>query len=225
MENGSFEHVIENPVTKERAVAEVTGTVGNGQMPVTNGDVVKYIITYENSSLEKADLIVSAKLEKGLELMRSSGKPVINEGILTWQIHDAEPHTVGHLELAALVSGHMGTSARAVFTISSPTNLMETILENPIAPKGSLTIRNHISGTGRNPQDTFTYQMRFFDSAGKLLSGYQNYTGTKEGRIKGMGQITLKGDDYVIFPGLPYGTEYAIIQEVNRDYETVTRER
>ena len=224
VENGSFKHVIENPVTKERAVAEVTGTVGNGQMPVTNGDVIKYVITYENSGLEKADLIVSTKLEKGLEFMRSSGNPVKTEGILTWQIHDAEPHSVGHLELAALVSGQMGASARAVFTVSSPTNLTETILENPIAPKGSLTVRNHISGTGRNPQDTFTYQMRFLDSSGKLLSGYQNYTGTKEGRIKGMGQITLKGDEYVIFPGLPYGTEYAIIQEVNRDYETVTRE-
>ena len=101
---------------------------------------------------------------------------------------------------------------------------MESILENPIAPKGSLTIRNHISGLGKNPDDVFAYRIRFLDSSGRLLSGYQNYTGSKEGRIKGEGQISLKGEEYMIFSGLPYGTKYEIIQEVNRDYEPVSRE-
>ena len=224
VEMGSVEHKINNPVKKESAVAEIAGTAGNGYMPVKNGDVVKYVITYKNSNAESTDLTVTVELEKGLEFMRASLEPEKKEGTLTWQIRDAAPYSVGQIELVTLVSGQTGEFIRSVFTAGTQTNLMESILENPIAPKGSLTIRNHISGLGKNPDDVFAYRIRFLDSSGRLLSGYQNYTGSKEGRIKGEGQISLKGEEYMIFSGLPYGTKYEIIQEVNRDYEPVSRE-
>lgn len=225
VEMDSFEHKIENPVKKEIAIAEIAGTTGSGHMPVKNGDVVKYIITYKNPGTENADITVSAELDKGLEFMRASWEPEKRERTLTWQICDAAPHAVGHIELVTLVNGQAGEFIRSVFTAGSQTNRIETILENPIAPKGSLTIRNHISGTGKNPQDEFTYQIRFRDSSGRLLSGYQNYTGSQEGRIKGKGQISLKGEEYIIFSGLPYGTEYEVTQEGNRDYEPEIRDR
>ena len=213
-----LEYTIENPVVEEAIVAQVTGNVGKGYAAVKKGDVMKYTITYENPSNQPADITIRAILQESLDYMRSSGSSREQNGIVTWQIQDVEPHKIGTVELVAAVVETKGW-AKTAFQVG---DIPEFELGNPIAPAGSLTIRNHLSGTGKEIEDIFKYKIKFFDSSGNILRGYQNFTGSRNGRIKGEGMITLAGEEAVTFESLPYGTRYEINQEAAYDYELIT---
>lgn len=212
-----LEYTIENPVTEEKIVAQVTGNAGRESAAVKKGDVMKYTITYENPSDKPADVTIKAILQDGLEYMRSSGSSRELNGIVTWIIQDVGPYESGTVELVAAVAETHGW-IRSVFQVE---NTLDFELVNPIASAGSLTIRNHLSGTGKNPEDLFQYQVKFFDDSGNILRGYQNFIGSYTGRIKGAGTIILAGEEAVIFEDLPYGTRYEINQEPAYDYELI----
>ena len=214
-----LEYTIENPVVEEAIVAQVTGNAGKGYAAVKKGDVMKYTITYENPSNQPADITIRAILQESLDYMRSSGSSREQNGIVTWQIQDVEPHKIGKVELVAAVVETKGW-AKTAFQVG---DIPEFELGNPIAPAGSLTIRNHQSGTGKEIEDIFKYKIKFFDSSGNILRGYQTFTGSQNGRIKGEGMITLAGEEAVTFESLPYGTRYEINQEAAYDYELITQ--
>ncbi len=209
------EYIISNPITKERIIAEVIGSTGRHHEAVKKGDVTKYAITYSNPTKETVDVVIKATLISGLEYMRSTDNGTEQSGIITWTIQNAAPQTSGTVELIVVVNGDEGEMIQAEFVSGSDT----TTLSNPIAPKGSLTLRNHLTGLGKNLEDQFTYEIRFTNSSGELLKGYQSYTGSVEGRIKGEGSITLQGEEFITFAGLPYGTLYEVSQKIHEDYE------
>lgn len=212
------EYTIKNPVTKEIPIASVTSPAGKDYRAIRKGSVIKYSITYTNPYNVPEDLTVTADLEEGLTYMRSTGGGREQNGTITWSIEKAAPHESGVLEVVAAVAGEEGTKTKAAFKTRAGRIEKQTGLENPIAPEGSLTLVNHLTGNGKDQEDCFTFHVRLTDQDGTTLSGYQAYSGSSKGRIKGEGDISLKGDGYVIFAGLPYGTRYEITQEPQDDY-------
>lgn len=212
------EYTIKNPVTREVPIASVTSPAGQNHSAVRKGSVIKYSITYTNPYNVPEDLTVTADLEEGLTYMRSTGAGREQNRTVTWSIEKAAPHESGVLEVVAAVTGEEEAKTKASFKTRAGRIEKQTSLVNPIAPEGSLTIVNKLTGTGKDQNDRFTFHVRLIDQDGTALSGYQAYSGSSKGRIKGEGDISLEGDGYVIFAGLPYGTRYEISQEPGNSY-------
>lgn len=211
VEADSREHTIWNPVSEEMKIAEVSSLSGAGGSAVKAGDVMKYRITYHNPYDSPAEVRVEAVLDEKLTYMRSTGGTE-REKTVRWILPEVKAHENGVLEVTAAVTG--GDGERICTRMKTEAGAVTTACEllNPIATEGSMTVVNGIHGTGKNPEDLFTYQIRFTDSEGKLLKGYQNYGGSLAGRIKGEGSVTIKGNEFLTFPELPYGTRYEVIQ-------------
>ena len=148
---------------------------------------------------------------------------------LNWNLTDIAAHDSGTVDLVAVVSGETGTQANVYFETKADSVTKRTTLTNPIAPDGSITIINKLTGTGmpgstghaEDQADEFNFHVKLLDSADKTLTGYQAYSGSVDGRIKGEGTIPITGDGYFTFSGLPYGTRYEITQEPKDGYDNI----
>lgn len=214
----SYDHTIANPIAKEKVIAGISAGAGAEGSAVKTGDVIKYWITYKNPYNTSMEIRVKAKLSENLEYMRSTAGGSEANGLVSWTLSGIGPHESGELEVVAAVIGAAGE--RIDTSVMTEAGEVKTSFRvfNPIAQAGSLTIVSGISGTGKNPVDTFNYQIRFTNSEGQLLKGYQNYSGAVSGRIKGEGMVTLGGDEFIVFEGLPYGTRFTVLQEQPEDY-------
>ncbi len=217
----NLEYTITNPITKEIPIAQVTGSVGTDYSAVKTGSVIKYTVTYTNPYSHPADIRIKAVLENGLTYMRSTGSGTEFNGNVIWNLTDAAAHESGTVDVVAVVSGENGKEVKAYFETKVDAVAKCTTLTNPIVPDGSITVINKLTGTGKDQTDTFTYHVRFMDQEGYTLIGYQAYTGSVNGRIKGEGDITLTGDGFLTFAGLPYGTQYEVTQEETDGYNSV----
>lgn len=215
----THDYTITNPVTKESSIAKVTSDVGAGHSAVKAGIVMKYTISYTNPYNYPADIKVKAILQEGLNYLRSTSYGVELNGNVTWNLSDVAGHESGTVDVVTVVSGENGTEAKANFITTAGAVTKTTNLWNPIVPDGSISIINKLTGTGKNQADTFTYHVKFTDQAGTALIGYKAFFGSKTGRIKGEGDITLTGDGFITFSGLPYGTRYEIIKVGADGYE------
>lgn len=214
----NHEYTIKNPVIKEVPIVKVTGTAGADHKAVKQGSIMSFTITYTNPYNAPSNMRIKAVLSKGLEYMRSTENGMESEGIVVWDMSAIAPHETGTVEVIAAVTGKAGTAVQAYFQTKTGEISKETVLLNPIAPKGSVTIVNKLTGTGKDQTDSFTYHVRFTDKEGKVLLGYQQYDGSSKGQIKGEGQVTITGDGYLTFAGLPYGTRYEIVENPTDDY-------
>ncbi len=225
----NHDYTIKNPVTREDPIAQVTGSVGVGHSAVKTGNLIKYTVSYVNSYNHPADIRIKADLTDGLEYLRSTDYGVEQNGIVTWNLTDIAAHDSGTVDLIAVVSGETGTQAKAYFETNVNAVTKHTALTNPVVSDGSITIINKLTGTGipdstghaEDQADEFTFRVRFTDSAGKTLTGYQAYGGSSENRIKGEGNITITGNGFITFAGLPYGTRYEITKEKKDGYENI----
>jgi hypothetical protein len=215
----NHDYVIKNPVTREIPIAQVTSSIGADHSAVKTGSVIKYTVTYSNPYNHPVDIRINAVLKDGLDYLRSTDYGAEQNGIIIWNLTDIAAHESGAVDVVAVVSGETGTLANVYFETKAGTVTKRTTLTNPIVPEGSITILNKLTGTGKDQTDEFTFHVRLMDSAGKTLTGYQAYSGSVEGRIKGEGNITISGDGNLTFAGLPYGTRYEIAQEPKDGYE------
>ncbi|WP_394524838.1 SpaA isopeptide-forming pilin-related protein [Lacrimispora sp. JR3] len=223
----NHEYTILNPVVKEIPIAKVTSSIGADYEAVKAGSVIKYSITYTNTYDHPADIRIKAILTDGLEYLRSTDYGTEQNGIITWNLRDVAAHESGTVEVVATINGETGTQAKAWFETKVNAVSKRTALANPIVPDGSITIVNKLTGTGipgstghsESQTDSFKYHVKLTDQNGVVLTGYQAFGGSVEGRIKGEGTITLTGDGYITFAGLPYGTKYEISQESADNYE------
>ncbi len=215
----THDYSITNPVTKESPIAEVTSSVGAGHSAVKAGSVLKYTISYNNPYSYPTDIKVKAVLQEGLDYLRSTAYGVELNGNVTWNLTNVAAHDSGTVDVVAKVNGENGTEAEANFITTAGAVTKTTNLWNPIVPDGSVSIINNLTGTGKSQADTFTYHVKFTDQAGTVLIGYQAFAGSKTGRIKGEGDITLTGDGFITFSGLPYGTRYEITKVGVDGYE------
>ncbi len=216
----THDYTIQNPVTTEIPFAKVTSSAGAEDHAVKKGSVMKYTITYHNPYSHPADIRIKAVLQEELEYLRSTDYGRELNGTILWNLTDVAAHESGTVDVVAVAAGDEGGQTKAYFETRAEAVAKQTTLTNPIAPDGSLTIINKLTGTGKNQADEFTYQVRFRDQAGDTLTGYQAYSGSKAGRIKGEGSITLAGDGFITFAGLPYGTSYEILQVSGAGYES-----
>ncbi len=219
----NHDYTIINPVTKEIPLAQVTSSIGADHSAVKTGSVIKYTATYTNPYNHPVDIRINAVLKDGLDYLRSTNYGVVQNRIITWNLTDIAAHESGTVDMVAVVSGEIGMQANVYFETQTEAVTKRTTLINPIVPEGSITIINKLTGTGKDQTDEFTYHVRLMDSAGKTLTGYQAYGGTSEGRIKGEENITITGDGYLTFAGLPYGTRYEITQEPKDGYDSIPR--
>lgn len=219
----NHDYTIKNPVTREIPIAQVTSSIGADHSAIKTGSVIKYTATYTNPYNHPVDIRINAVLKDGLDYLRSTNYGVEQNGSITWNLTDIDAHESGTVDLVAVVSGETGMQANVYFETQTEAVTRRTTLTNPIVPEGSITIINKLTGTGKDQTDEFTFHVRLMDSAGKALTGYQAYGGTSEGRIKGEGNITITGDGYLTFAGLPYGTGYEITQEPKGGYDSVPR--
>lgn len=215
----THDYTITNPVTKESPIAEVTSSVGADHSAVKAGSVMKYTISYTNPYSYPADIKVKAVLQEGLDYLRSTSYGVEANGNVTWNLTNVAAHESGTVDIVAVVSGENGTKALANFITTAGAVTKTTNLWNPIVPEGSISIINKLTGTGKSQADAFTYHVKFTDQAGTVLIGYQAFTGSQTGRIKGEGDITLTGDGFITFSGLPYGIRYEITKAEADGYE------
>ncbi|MFT4104987.1 MAG: SpaA isopeptide-forming pilin-related protein [Lacrimispora sp.] len=216
----THDYTIQNPVTREIPIAKVTSSAGEEDHAVKKGSVIKYTITYHNPYSHPTDIRIKAVLEDGLEYLRSTDYGRELNGTILWSLTDVAAHESGTVDVVAVAEGDEGGQTKAYFETRVEAVTKQTTLTNPIVPDGSFTIINKLTGTGKNQADEFTYQVRFTDQTGNTITGYQAYSGSKAGRIKGEGSITLAGDGFIIFTGLPYGTVYEILQESGAGYES-----
>lgn len=215
-------YTIKNPVTREVSIAKVTGSVGVDQSAVKTGSVIKYTVSYTNPYNYPTDIQVKAVLTDGLEYLRSTDYGAEQKGIVTWNLTEITAHESGTVDVVAVVNGEEGTQTKAYFETKIEAVIKQTTLTNPVVPAGSITIINKLTGTGKDQADEFTLHVRLIDAAGKTLTGYQAYSGSSEGRIKGEGNIIITGDGFLIFAGLPYGTSYEIIQQPKDGYDSTS---
>jgi len=215
----THDYTITNPVTKENPIAKVTSSVGADHSAVKTGSVVKYTISYTNPYSYPADIKVKAVLSEGLDYLRSTAYGVELNGTVTWNLSDVAAHESGTVDVVIVVSGETGTEAKATFLTTAGVVTKTTSLWNPIVPDGSVSIINKLTGTGKSQTDPFTYHVKFTDQEGAVLIGYQAFTGSETGRIKGEGDITLTGDGFITFSGLPYGIGYEITKNEADGYE------
>ena len=215
----THDYTITNPVTKESPIAKVTSSVGAGHSAVKTGSVMKYTITYTNPYSYPTDIKVKAILQEGLNYLRSTSYGVELNGNVTWNLTNVAAHESGTVDVVTVVSGENGTEAKANFITIAGAVTKTTNLWNPIVSDGSISIINKLTGTGKSQADTFTYHVKFTDQPGTALIGYQAFAGSKTGRIKGEGDITLTGDGFITFSGLPYGTRYEITKVGADGYE------
>lgn len=216
---GNPEYTIMNPVTKEVPITQITSTIGADHSAVKKNSVIKYTITYNNPYDATADIQVKATLKDGLEYLRSTNNGTESNGIVTWSLTGIASHESGTVDVVAIAERETGEQIKASFETKIGELIKSTTLTNPIVPDGSVTVINKLTGTGKNQSDAFTYHIRLTDRNGNTLTGYQAFSGSIEGRIKGEGNITLTGDGFLTFAGLPYETEYEITQEPNSEYE------
>lgn len=217
----NHDYTIKNPVTREIPIAQVTSSIGADHGAVKTGSVIKYTVTYTNPYNYPVDIRINAVLKDGLDYVRSTGYGTEQNRIIIWNLTDITAHESGTVDVVAVVSGEAGALANVYFETKADTVTKRTTLTNPIVPEGSISIINKLTGTGKDQTDEFIYHVRFMDSAGKTLTGYQAYSGSVEGRIKGKGNITIAGDGYLTFSGLPYGTRYEIKQEPKDGYDSM----
>ena len=215
----THDYTITNPVMKESPIAKATSSVGADHSAVKTGSVMKYTITYTNPYSYPADIKVKAVLQEGLDYLRSTSYGVELNGNITWNLSNVAGHESGTVDVVAVVRGENGTEAKANFIMTAGAVTKTTNLWNPIVPDGSISIINKLTGTGKSQADAFTYHVKFTDQAGTVLIGYQSFTGSETGRIKGEGDITLTGDGFITFSGLPYGTRYEITKVGADGYE------
>lgn len=217
----NYDHTIYNPLTKEIPIAQVTSDIGSNHSAVKNGNVIRYSISYENPYNQPTDISIKAVLGDNLEYLRSTKPGIELNKIITWNLSEVPPHEKGTVDLVVVVDGEGGKQATVHFNTTAKEIKNQTTLSNVIAPPGSITLVNKLTGMGKNQADEFTYHIKLTDPSQVLLSGYQAYGGSVKGRIKGEGIITLKGDEYLTLPGLPYGTQYEITQEPASGYDIV----
>ena len=215
----THDYTITNPVMKESPIAKVISSVGADHNAVKTGNVMKYTITYTNPYSYPADIKVKAVLSQGLTYLRSTSYGVELNGAVTWNLSDVGAHESGNVDVVVVVSGETGTEVKANFITTVGAVTKTTSLWNPIVPDGSVSIINKLTGTGKSQTDPFTYHVKFTDRAGVVLIGYQAFTGSETGRIKGEGDITLTGDGFITFSSLPYGTRYEITKVGADGYE------
>lgn len=215
----THDYTITNPVMKESPIAKVTSSVGAGHSAVKTGSVMKYTITYANPYSYPADIKVKVILQEGLNYLRSTSYGVELNGNVTWNLTDIAAHESGTVDVVTVVSGENGTEAKANFITTVGGVTKTTNLWNPIVPDGSISVINKLTGTGKSQTDAFTYHVKFTDQSGTALISYQAFAGSKTGRIKGEGDITLTGDGFITFSGLPYGTRYEITKVGADGYE------
>ncbi|WP_312427789.1 SpaA isopeptide-forming pilin-related protein [Lacrimispora sp.] len=217
----NHDYTIKNPVTREIPIVQVTSSIGVDHSAVKNGSVIKYTVTYTNPYNHPVDIRINAVLKAGLDYLRSTNDGLEQNGIITWNLTDIAAHKNGTVDVVAVVSGETGMQVKVYFETQAEAVTKRTTLTNPIVQEGSVTIINKLTRTGKDQTDEFTFHVRLMDSAGKNLTGYQAYGGTSEGRIKGEEDITITGDGYLTFAGLPYGTRYEITQEPKDGYDSV----
>lgn len=217
----NHDYKIKNPVTREIPIAQVTSSIGADHSAIKAGSVIKYTVTYTNPYNHPVDIRINAVLKDGLDYLRSTDYGAEQNGIITWNLTDIAAHESGTVDVVAVVSGEIGTLANVYFETKVDTVTKRTTLTNAIVPEGSITIINKLTGTGKDQADKFIFHVKLMDSAGKTLTGYQAYSGSMEGRIKGDGNITLIGDGYITFAGLSYGTRYEITQQPKDGYDSI----
>ena len=225
----NHDYTIKNPVTREDSIVQITSSMGTDHSAVKNGSIIKYTVSYTNPYNHPTEIRVKAVLTNGLEYLRSTDYGVEQNGIVTWNLTDIAAHESRTLDLVAVVRGETGTQINAYFETKVDAVTKRTVLTNPIVPDGSAAIINKLTGTGipgstghaEDQADEFAFHVRLMDPSGKILTGYQAYSGSSEGRIKGEGNITITGDGFIFFAGLPYGTRYEIAQEKTDGYDTV----
>ncbi|MEY8354714.1 SpaA isopeptide-forming pilin-related protein [Lachnospiraceae bacterium 54-53] len=212
---------IKNPVTKETPIARVTGTAGTDHSAVKKNSVIKYTVAYANPYGHPAAVRVKAVLSEGLDYLRSTDHGRESNGSVTWDLADVPAHGSGTVDVVAVANREEGTCAKAYFETKVNAVSKRTDLMSPIVPDGSITIINKLTGTEKDVSDGFTFHVRFTGRNGNILTGYQAYGGSSEGRIKGEGCISVTGDGFLTFAGLPYGTRYEITQEPKDGYASV----
>lgn len=207
-------HTIHNPVSKEPDFITVSSTGGATVEVAVPGSVVKYQIRYKNTDLDPKSLQVKAILGEGLELLRTAPKANVSGQSMTWSLTDVPEGKEEVFEVVATVTGSPGEQVALTASMDGA-NCTKVL---PVAEKGSVTIKNRVTGYGKDDTDQFVYQVRLKDASGNPLTGYYAYTGSQSGRIKGEGSIELSGNSYVIFCNLPHGTRYEVLQEETYGY-------
>ncbi|MBQ6515131.1 MAG: DUF11 domain-containing protein, partial [Clostridia bacterium] len=188
--------VPENPVKQEITPYKGTGTLGG----VKPGDEITYEISYKNYKKEKADIVITDKLDEKVEYVGSSNGGQHNSGTVTWTIAKVDAGVAGTVTLTVKVlEGALESNGGAgkvvnggdtatvqvgtdpVFKLNSVENPVE---DKPVPEKKEITPYKGKGLLGSvKPDDEITYEI-----------SYENYKKVAADII-----ITDKLDEHVEF--------------------------
>ena len=217
-------YTIANPAAEEPRPAEVTSDNGRDGKAVKRGQIIKYGITYKNTRSEPMDISITAKLSDNLEFIRATDHGIAKEKTVQWDLLQVAGGTQGQVEMVTAVGKAEGLWTEAEVTVGYAIEAEEkretSVVKNPVASDGAVTIASFLTGLGKKDTDDITFFVAFRDPQGNKLTGRQVYEGTSSGWVEGEGKLSLKGDGFLTFRGLPYGTVCEIRCQNSGEYET-----
>lgn len=245
LNNSGYAHTIANPEYEDGQSVKVISENGRYGAAVMPGSVVKYQITYKNTSLKEKTIRIAAALDPQLEYMpaASTGGGWEFNNTVYWTIRKVQPGESGNItvttaataDVTAAVTADVATAVTSDVTTATTSAIKEdtesklenniTIggtsykVMNPIAKTGGLSIANHVSGTAEAQirNRPFTYRIYLEDEAGQPLSGKFPYAGSSEGTLKSGERMVLQGDEFITITGMAWGTRYLVEQELPED--------
>lgn len=212
-DHAGYSRTLFNPEYEDRQKIQVISENGRHGAAVTPGSIVKYEITYQNTSSRKKPVQISAFLDPQTEYMPANstkgGKAL--DGSIVWNIGYIEPGECGKIIVAATVK------MNAEFRIKNDVAINGRAYRcfNPVSNAGDLTVVNRVTGTGGEEllESQFDLQILLSDSEGERLPGIFTYFGSKTGRIRSGDTVTLKGNEWITLPGIARGTNYKVVQK------------
>lgn len=109
-----------------------------------------------------------------------------------------------------------GQETSVTATLKHNGKIVVTTKTVPVLQPDCLTIYNELTGSGKRiyADETNSFTVRLYSSAGEELKGSYDFSGSYTGNIKSGDTITLAGNEYItINPGLYKGIRYEVVRE------------
>lgn len=198
---------------------EVTPGAGTN---VRDGEEITYRITYENATPDVLNIVITDKLDPGVDFVSATGGGVYDAAThtVTWTLNDVPPNTLDQeVTLTVKVNEKAQTKVDNTAQVQFgdlPEISTETIT-NPVV--GDLSVTKTVTGNAAEEGKAFTFQVTLSDTTISGVYGADDVTGmTFAG---GIANFTLQNGETRTATDLPAGITYTVTEQTEEGYLTV----
>lgn len=194
-----LEKTIENNVMPENPKVLLRNRNKADGDPIEAGREILSTIAYVNPSSAAADVIITAELSEGMEILDPySG--IVDGKKLSWRIENVAPGSGGYVSFV----GELGKKAEKEVSVKAAVQVSgkdyKTTKTVPVLQKNQLIVSNVLTGSGKEiyKEEETKFKVRLYSSSGEELRGTYSYTGSREGELRSGDVVTLKGNEYIV---------------------------